>query len=86
MNKLSHKKVLLFSVTLFNYHNLVKESMEKMGAVVHMYDERNNPSTLDKVLIRKANFLLKRKTLNYYRDVAEKESSFNPDYVGFCCK
>ena len=83
MKDLKGKKVLLFSSQFFNYHILIKEEIEKKGAIVHWYDERNNPSSVEKIILRKAQFLLAHKIDRYYLDVAEKEKDFMPDYIFF---
>ena len=83
MKDLRGKRVLLFTSVLFNYHTQIKHSIEELGAEVHLYDERNDPSSIQKILIRKARFLMNHRTRTYYQSVAEKEKSFDPDYVLF---
>ena len=83
MKDLQGKRVLLFSSVLFHYHDQIKSAIEDLGARVHLYDERNDPSSMQKIMIRKARFLVKRSILNYYSNVAETEKSFDPDYVLF---
>ena len=83
LKDLCGKKVLLFTSVLFNYHIQIKKTIEELGAEVHLYDERNDPSSVQKILIRKARFLMNHRTNEFYRSVAEKENGFNPDYVLF---
>lgn len=83
MRDLQGKKVLLFTSVLFNYHIQIKNSIEELGAEVHLYDERNDPSSIQKILIRKARFLMNHRTYMFYQSVAEIESDFNPDYILF---
>lgn len=83
MENLQGKKVLIFTSVLFNYHTQIKNSIEESGAEVHLYDERNNPSSVEKILIRKARFFVSNRTNAYYRQVTEKERTFNPDYILF---
>ena len=83
MKDLKGKKVLLFTSVLFNYHIQIKNTIEELGAQVHLYDERNDPSSLQKILIRKARFLMNGRTKAFYSAVAEKEKEFDPDYVLF---
>lgn len=83
MDNLNGKRVLLFTSKLFNYHQLIKNQIELEGAIVHMYDERNNPTSIEKILLRKAHFLMAGKVNRYYEKVAEKEKQFNPDYIFF---
>ena len=83
MKDLQGKKVLLFTSVLFNYHIQIKNTIEELGAEVHLYDERNDPSSIQKILIRKARFLMDGRTKAYYSSVAEKEKAFEPDYILF---
>lgn len=83
MKNLENKRVLLFTSQLFDYHNKIRQAIENEGAIVHMYDERNNPSSIDKMILRKAKPILNKKYYKYFSEVVEKESSFNPDYVLF---
>ena len=80
---LKGKKVLLFTSVLFNYHIQIKKAIEDLGAEVHLYDERNDPSSMEKILIRKARFLMNHRTNGYYKMMCEKEVDFKPDYVLF---
>lgn len=80
---LKGKRVLLFTSVLFNYHIQIKNVIEDLGAEVHLYDERNDPSSMEKILIRKARFLMSRRTNEYYKLMCEKEADFKPDYVLF---
>ena len=81
--QLKGKKVLLFAPFYFCYHQKIKSELEKCGAEVHLYDERNNPSSLKKILIRKAKFLLKKDIFRYYESICEKEKEFHADFVFF---
>lgn len=76
-------RVLLFAPKFFNYENNIKDEIESQGAVVHLYDERNNPTSVEKILFRKAHFLMSNKVNKFYNSIAKKEKSFNPDYVVF---
>lgn len=83
MSSLEGKKVLFFAPKFFNYEGAIKEELERQGAVVHLYDERGNPSSLEKIIIRKCPFLLKSKIYNYYKNIIDSEKDFSPDYVFF---
>lgn len=80
---LKGKRVLLFTSVLFNYHIQIKKAIEDLGAEVHLYDERNDPSSMEKILIRKARFLMRRRTNAYYKLMCEREKDFKPNYVLF---
>ncbi len=66
MNSLKEKKVLFFAPKFFGYENAIKEEIERQGAIVHLYDERCNPSSLEKIIIRKCPSVLKLKIFNNY--------------------
>lgn len=83
MKLLENKRVLFFAPKFFGYENLIKQEIEHQGAIVHMYDERPNPTSVEKVLIRKARFLVKAKIKRYYAEINDSEKNFNPDYVFF---
>lgn len=80
MISLEKKKILLFAPKFFNYEIAIKDEMERQGADVHLYDERNNPSSVEKILLRKAHFLMESKISQYYSYICEKEKDYNPDY------
>ena len=77
------KKILLFAPKFFNYENSIKEELEQMGAIVHLYDERPNPTSFEKILIRKARVFVKNKISKYYKSIADIERQFMPDYILF---
>lgn len=83
MSLLENKRILFFAPKFFGYENLIKQEMERQGAIVHMYDERPNPTSVEKVLIRKARFLIKAKIKRYYAGINDLEKSFHPNYVLF---
>lgn len=80
---LKGKRVLLFTSVLFNYHIQIKKAIEDLGAEVHLYDERNNPSSMEKILIRKARFIMNQRTNTYYKMICDEEMNFRPDYILF---
>lgn len=83
MSDLTGKRVLLFSPKFFGYENDICREIELQGGIVKLYDERNNPSSIEKIIIRKAHFLLESRIFSYYKGICETEKSFNPDYVLF---
>lgn len=80
---LLNKKVLMFSTKFFNYEEAIKDEIILQGGIVHLYDERGNPSSLEKILLRKAHFLMKRKINRYYSEIIKKESKENFDIILF---
>ena len=83
MSSLSGKRILFFAPKFFNYELAIKEEMQRQGATVHLYDERGNPSSIEKIIIRKWHFLLKSKIHKYYKNVVDLEKEFFPDYIFF---
>ncbi len=83
MSSLEGKKILFFAPKFFNYENIIKEALENKGAEVHLYDERGNPSSIGKILIRKVSFLIKKKIFRYYKAIVNQEKRFHPDYIFF---
>lgn len=76
-------KILMFSPKFFNYEKIICKEIESQGGVVHYYDERNNPTSFQKILLRKFHFTMIKKINRYYSEVIEKEKDFSPDYVLF---
>ncbi len=83
MSDLAGKKVLLFAPKFFGYENEIYKEINGQGGIVKFYDERNNPSSIEKIILRKAHFLLESRIFSYYKGICETEKSFNPDYVLF---
>ena len=76
MSYLQGKKVLYFAPKFFGYENEICREIEAQGGIVKFYDERNNPSSLEKILLRKAHLLMETKITRYYKRVCEKEKLF----------
>lgn len=83
MKFLEGKRILLFAPKFFNYEIAIKEEMEQQGAEVRFYDERNNPSSIEKILLRKAHFIMRKKVYHYFKNIADKNKDFGPDYILF---
>lgn len=77
------KKILLIAPSNYNYPQSIKSEIEKMGGIVHFYDERNNPNSFQKFIFRKAPVILKRRIVKYFSGIAKAEEAFSPDYVLF---
>lgn len=82
--QLNNKKVLFFCPKFFGYEKALAQKMMDSGAEVKFYDERMNPSTLEKIFIR-LNFrgILKSKIDKYYRSIVNEYESNYFDYVLF---
>lgn len=84
IEQLNNKKVLFFCPKFFGYEKAIAQKMMDSGADVKFYDERMNPSTLEKIFIR-LNFrgILKSKINKYYRSIVNEYESNYFDYVLF---
>ena len=82
IEQFNNKKVLFFCPKFFGYEKALAKKMMDSGAEVKFYDERMNPSTLEKILIR-LNFTgsLKSKIDKYYRSIVNEYESNYFDYV-----
>lgn len=83
MEKFINKKILFFAPRFFNYEIEIKKKLEQLGAQVDFYDERMNPSNLDKVIIRLKKNLLAKKIENYYKSIIDESKNKKYDYVFF---
>ena len=64
-----NKKILFFSVKLFNYENIIADKLRALGASVDYYDERPNNSIFAKGIIRLKRDLYRVKILKYYNSI-----------------
>ncbi|WP_374174025.1 hypothetical protein [Flavobacterium tructae] len=76
----NNKKILFFSVKLFNYENIIADKLRSLGAHVDYYDERPSNSILTKGIIRLKRSLYNVKISNYYRDILKDIENKNYDY------
>ncbi|MGL5780500.1 hypothetical protein [Cetobacterium sp.] len=83
MEKFINKKILFFAPKFFNYEIEIKKKLEQLGAEVDFYDERMNPTNLDKVIIRLKKDLLKIRINKYYLEIIEKSKKNKYDYILF---
>lgn len=83
MNKFLGKRILFFAPKFFNYEVEIKAKMEELGAQVDFYDERMNPSNLDKVIIRLRKKILNKKIIKYYNNIIDKTQNIKYNYVFF---
>ena len=82
-NNLQNKNILLFAPAFFNYHVMIKAFLERYGAKVYLFDERNNPSSFKKILIRKAKFFVQRSIYQYYKKICNEYKDNKIDYILF---
>jgi hypothetical protein len=79
--KLAHKKILLFAPDFFGYDIEIKYQLERMGAVVDLYDERPSSNALIKAVIRIKRELLWYLTERYFDRILIKNQNKNYDYI-----
>lgn len=84
IEQIKNKKILFFCPKFFGYEKEISQKMIDSGAEVKFYDERMNPSTLEKMLIR-LNFrgILKSKINRYYKKIIDEYNFDYFDYVLF---
>lgn len=83
MSLLHGKKVLLFTTKFFGYELDICNELIRQGAEVKYYDERNNATSVEKILIRKMHCLMNRRIYKFYKSITDNEKSFQPDYILF---
>jgi spore maturation protein CgeB len=79
-NDFRGKRILFFSVKLFNYENIIADKMRSLGAIVDYYDERPANSIFAKGIIRFNRNLYKTKIANYYSSILKKIENNKYDY------
>lgn len=77
---LKDKKILLISVKFFNYEVLIKNELEKMGALVTLFDERPSNSFYSKAIIRIKKEFYKTTINNYYQNLIKEIQNNKFDY------
>lgn len=75
-----NKKILFFSVKLFNYENIIANKLRSLGAIVDYYDERPSNSIFTKGIIRLKRNLYNVKISNYYNDILKNIEKEKYDY------
>ena len=77
---LQSKKILLFSVSFFNYEKIIAERLKELGADVDFYDERPSNSIFVKGLIRLKRDLYKVQIDKYYKRILHEIKNKRYDY------
>ena len=77
---LQSKKILLFSVSFFNYEKIIAERLKELGADVDFYDERPSNSIFVKGLIRLKRELYKVQIDKYYKRILHEIKNKRYDY------
>ena len=79
-DNLQSKKILLFSVSFFNYEKIIAERLKELGADVDFYDERPSNSIFVKGLIRLKRDLYKVQIDKYYKRILYEIKNKRYDY------
>lgn len=72
MENIKGKKILLIAPKFFNYEIEIKNKLTELGAEVDYYDERMNPTNLEKIIIRLNKKIIHRKIKKYYNQIIKK--------------
>lgn len=83
LKKFEKKKILIFSPEFFGYGKEVAAKLERLGALVHYYDERPGNDFVTKALIRVKKSLLAQKINAYYSGIIDDLPENHYDYVLF---
>ncbi|MDR7372347.1 hypothetical protein [Flavobacterium aquidurense] len=75
-----NKKILFFSVKLFNYENIIANKLRSLGASVDYFDERPNNSIFAKGIIRLKRDLYNVKILKHYNGILKDIENKKYDY------
>lgn len=78
--KLAGKKILLVSVSFFDYEKAINKRLQEWGAIVDFYDDRPSNSIFYKGIIRVKKSLIKNKIDQYYLEILKNISNNNYDY------
>lgn len=82
-NCLTGKRILFFPTFTLGYENHIKEGMERLGAVVELYDERPDESFLSRALIRINRDLISSRINSYHRKILNETKNKKYDYIFF---
>lgn len=77
---LEGKKIIIISVSFFNYEKLIKKELESRGAEVDIFDERPSNSTYAKAIIRLKRSAYQIQINQYYQKLLEEIQTNSYDY------
>lgn len=84
ITRLKNSRILFFSPVFFGYEKAIETKLSLISKECVFFDERANPSTLDKILIRLSlNFLIKKRITKYYQEIIDLYGENYFDYVIF---
>ncbi len=78
---LSGKRILFIAPMFFGYEKLIKDELERKGALVDYFNDRPDNSFLTKSLVRIDRRLLAKKTNRYYENIIKVTNSHLYDYI-----
>lgn len=80
LENFQNKKILFFSVKLFNYENIIADKLRALGAMVDYYDERPSNSIFTKGIIRLKRDFYNLKIYKYYNEILKNIENNKYDY------
>lgn len=83
MRSMEGKRVLFFANRLFGIEQVIKETLEKKGAIVEYYDERPANTFFVKALIRINRNLLGFYVDRYHQNIIARTAAKKYDYIFF---
>ncbi|WP_353622105.1 capsular biosynthesis protein CpsH [Halocella sp. SP3-1] len=79
--KLEGKRILFIAPAFFGYEQKIADKMTELGAKVDYFDERSVTSSYERALLKINPQIFHKKTLKYYKQIIEKVSESNYDFV-----
>lgn len=81
VSSIKGKKILFFAPLFFEYEKKIAKKMEKMGAIVDMYNVRSVTSAKDRALLKISARLFHSKSLAYYEKIIRENKGKEYDYI-----
>jgi len=78
---LNGKRILFFSPNFLGYDAIIKDELERRGAIVSLYDERPSSNSIVKALIRVNPRLLEALSRKYFSRIITENKNQDFDYI-----
>ena len=75
------KRVLLLYARFFGYDKMVKEALERRGAIVDLYDARANINVVEKAIKKVSPVFYFKKQARFHKEIQESNSEKHYDYI-----
>ena len=82
-DKLSGKRILMFSQYIFGYENKIEQKLVELGAETTVYDEMSVTKTFERALLKIHPIIFALKTEKYYKGIFNIEANHSYDYILF---